>query len=121
MKAANGSGSPYRLSAVESLLRVTGTERYTPRVRDFAVALDNHGAFSHLSQSDAGMVAVALAVAINDGKDPAASLRYRIRALLSGEDGVQWDDAHAVYQAYVIAAQLIVPPTNRDCPTVPDS
>ncbi len=106
--AADGGDvkSPYRLSAVEWLLRVTGADGFTAGIRDFALALDKHSAFSGLGQSDAALVATAIAVDLIHHEDPADSLRQRMRALLSGEDGVAWDDAHAVYQALAIAAQV---------------
>lgn len=117
---ASAGGSPYRLSAVEWLLRSIGAQGFTSRVRDFAIALDKHGAFSQLSPSDAVLVATALAIALTDCKDPGESLRHRMRALLCGEDGVDWNDAHAVYQTYAIAAQLAAAPMDQSRMTARD-
>lgn len=99
-------GRRYRLSAVEWMLRVAGPEGLTASQRDFAIALDKHAAFAKLTQSDAHVVTAAIAADLVDREGLAEALQRRLRALLSGEEGVTWEDSQAVYQTLAIAVQI---------------
>lgn len=97
---------PYRLSAIEWMVRVAGPQRFTPALRDFAIAMDQQGAYAELTASDAHDLTTAILGDFVVHDDPAGALRARQRALLCGEDGITWDDPHAVYRTLLIAAKI---------------
>ena len=98
-------------AALELIVRlpqqILHRDDFTPVLQDYCSILDAEEAFAYLSWADAKQVAAAVSFDIVSRDDAQEFIANRARNILSGRDGIEWDDRDGAVRAFNIAAEVL--------------